>query len=71
MTLKVNSSYKTIAGGYIIPRSLWSHNQTPKYAIFDVLQIIDGRYVKKTTVYDVRQCRKLLGLTGREGITIC
>ena len=69
MTLKINSMYR-IADGYLIPRSHWSEGTPPKYAIFEHLQGGGKSYIKSTITLSLKECRKILGLTVKEGVEI-
>ena len=69
MTLKINSMYK-IAGGFLIPRSHWSEDAAPNYAIFEILRGGDNRFSKSHTTLTIKECRKILGIGAKEGVKI-
>lgn len=69
MVLKINGMYK-IAGGYLIPRSHWSEDAAPNYAIFEILHGGDGRFSKTHTTLTIKECRKMFGLGAKEGVKI-
>lgn len=69
MTLKINSMYK-VAGGYLIPRSHWSEDAAPQYAIFERLQGGETNFIKSTITLTMKECRKLLGLGAKEGVKL-
>lgn len=69
MVIKINGMYK-IAGGYLIPRSHFSEDAAPNYAIFEILHGGDGRFSKAHTTMTIKECRKILGLGAKEGVKI-
>lgn len=69
MTLKINSMYK-VAGGYVIPRSHFSEDAAPNFAIFEVLQGGESHFVKKHTTFNRKELRKVLGLGKGEKVEI-
>lgn len=69
MVLKINCMYK-IAGGYLIPRSHWSEDAAPNYAIFEILHGGDGKFSKTHTTLTIKECRKMFGLSTKEGVKI-
>lgn len=69
MVLKINGMYK-IAGGYLIPRSHWSEDAAPNYAIFEKLQGGEGHYIKTHVTLTLKECRKLFSLSTKEGVKI-
>lgn len=69
MTLKINSMYK-VSGGYLIPRSHWSDDAAPQFAIFEKLQGGKTNYIKSTITLTMKECRKMFGLGAKEGVKI-
>ena len=69
MTLKLNCMYK-VADGYIIPRSHWSEDAAPKYAIFEHLHGGETRFIKEHITLSIKECRKVFGIGAKEGVAI-
>ena len=69
MVLKINSMYK-VDGGFIIPRSHFSEDAAPNYAIFELLQGGESHFVKKHTTFNRKELRKVLGLGKDEKVEL-
>ena len=69
MRLRINNSYQT-STGFLIPRSHFKADNGLKYAIVEIVETDGRHYIIKHTCYDVKQFRKALKLSVKEGVTI-
>lgn len=69
MTLNINKSYATDAG-YLIPRSRFSEDTMPRYAVFEICTQDGNRYIVKHKTLTKKDVREMLRLNKNEKVEI-
>lgn len=73
MKLKINASYLTVTGEYIIPRSHMAQSETgapEKYIVVEVLTGGKTSYIRRHTTMSLKELKQALDLKKNEKVEI-